>query len=275
MRLSLAVFFTILTASASGQTHQHGYPGPTSASTAPTVSSVTIPGPVVHFPSTLAGEAGGYLALPAGAATKPAIIVVPEWYGLNDWIRQQTDRLAKQGYVALAVDLYRGKTATTNEEAHELSRALPEDRAMADLASAFKYLASRKDVDPARIGVLGWCMGGGYALALATQEPRLAAAVINYGRLVTDPATIAKIKAPILGNFGAKDRGIPVASITTFEEALKAAGRSADIKVYADAGHAFMNPNNKDGYRAESATDAQERIDRFFAAKLRANIPNS
>ena len=273
MRLSLAVFFTFLTACVYGQTHDHGYPGP--ESTAPSSIAAAPAAPVVTFPSTLGGEGSGYLAVPAGAAKKPAIVVIPEWYGVNDWVRQQTDRLAKQGYVALAVDLYRGKVAATNDEAHELSRALPEDRANADVKAAFAYLASRKDVDAKRIGVIGWCMGGGYALALATNEPRLAAAVINYGRLVTDPATITKIHAPILGNFGAKDRGISVESVNAFDAALKAAKKNADLKIYPDAGHAFMNPNNKDGYRAESAADAQERIDRFFAAKLRANIPNS
>jgi carboxymethylenebutenolidase len=230
---------------------------------------------MVKFPSALAGEASGYLAVPAGAAKKPAIVVVPEWWGVNDWVREQTDRLAKQGYVALAVDLYRGRTATTPDEAHELMRALPEDRAVADLKAAFAYLASRKDVDATRIGTIGWCIGGGYSLALATNEPRLAAAVINYGRLVTDPATIAKIKAPILGNFGGLDRGIAVADINTFEAALKSAGKAADIKIYPDAGHGFMNPTNKEGFKAESAADAQQRIDRFLASSLRANIPNS
>lgn len=146
---------------------------------------------------------------------------------------------------------------------------------MADLKGAFEYLAARKDVDPKRIGVIGWCMGGGYALMLATQEPRLAAGVVNYGHLMTDPNTIASVKVPLLGNFGAEDRGIPAADVTAFESALKKAGNSADFKVYPGAGHAFMNPNNKTGYVAEAAADAWKRIDAFFAAHLRANMPNS
>lgn len=273
-RAALAFSLIVLAACAKGQSHEHGYPGP--ETTAPPKSTAAAPAaPSIHFPSALAGEGLGYLALPAGAAKKPAIVVVPEWWGVNDWVREQTDRLAKQGYVALAVDLYRGRVATTPEEAHELMRALPEDRAVADLKAAFEYLASRKDVDATRIGAIGWCMGGGYSLALATNEPRLAAAVINYGRLVTDPATIAKIHAPILGNFGAQDRGIPVADVNAFDAALKKAGKEADLKIYGDAGHGFMNPNNKEGYRADSTADAQQRIDRFFAAKLHAKIPNS
>ncbi|HKR64106.1 MAG TPA: dienelactone hydrolase family protein [Thermoanaerobaculia bacterium] len=273
MRLAaaLTLSLSLVTGCAKGQSHeQHGYPGPVSST--PKTSAVA---PAINFPSSLAGEAQGYIAMPAGAGKKPALIVIPEWWGVNDWVRQQTDRFATQGYVALAVDLYRGHVASTPDEAHELMRALPEDRANADLKAAFDYLASRKDVDASHIGVIGWCMGGGYALALATNEPRLAASVINYGRLVTDPATIAKIHAPILGNFGAKDRGIPVEDVKAFDAALKKAGKESDIKIYDDAGHAFINPNNKEGYRAESAADAQQRIDRFLAAKLRAKIPNS
>src|SRR5713226_2563943 len=140
----------------------------------------------VTFPST-SGDGSGYLAVPESTGRHPAVIVIQEWWGLNDWIRQQADRFAGQGYAALAVDLYRGKVAAAQEEAHELSRGLPTDRAMADLKAGFDFLIKRKDVDPSRIAVIGWCMGGGYALQLAIAEPRIAAAAINYGHLVTDP----------------------------------------------------------------------------------------
>ncbi|HEX7419377.1 MAG TPA: dienelactone hydrolase family protein [Thermoanaerobaculia bacterium] len=231
--------------------------------------------PMVTFKSAV-GEASGYLATPAkGTGKHPAMIVIQEYWGLNDWVKEQAKRFADQGYVALAVDLYRGKIAKTPDEAHELMRGLPEDRAMADLKAGFDYLASRKDVDPKRIGVIGWCMGGGYALMLATQEPRLAAGVVNYGHLMTDPKTISSITVPLLGNFGAEDRGIPAADVRDFESALKNAGKVADFKVYPGAGHAFMNPNNKTGYVADAAADAWKRIDSFFAAHLRANMPNS
>ncbi len=223
-----------------------------------------------------AGEARGYLATPAkDMGLHPAIIVIQEWWGLNDWVKQQTQRFADQGYVALAVDLYRGKVATTAEEAHELMRGMPEDRAIADLQGGFDYLSARKDVDPKRIGVIGWCMGGGYALMFVTAEPRLAAGVVNYGHLMTDPKTISGIGVPLLGNFGEEDRGIPAADVHDFETALRKAGKSADFKVYAGAGHAFMNPNNKGGYVAEAASDAWKRIDRFFAERLHGNMPNS
>jgi carboxymethylenebutenolidase len=222
----------------------------------------------VKFKSA-AGEAQGYLALPAGdKGSHPAIIVIQEWWGLNDWVREQTDRFAKQGYVALAVDLYRGRSTASADEAHELMRGLPEDRAMADLKGGFNYLAARRDVDPKRIGVIGWCMGGGFALMLADEQPKLAAAVMNYGHVMTDSKTINKLHVPLLGNFGAEDRGIPPADVQAFEAALKSAHKSVDFKLYPGAGHAFMNPNNKEGYRAEAASDAQARIDAFFAKHL-------
>ena len=146
---------------------------------------------------------------------------------------------------------------------------------MADLEAGIDYLSSRPDVDPAHIGVVGWCMGGGYALALATKDRRITATSINYGRLVTDHATIAKINGPLLGNFGAADRGIPPEDVKAFGQALTAAGKLGDIKIYDGAGHAFMNPNNKQGYNATAAQDAQARIDGFFERTLRAKIPNS
>lgn len=225
-------------------------------------------GETVHFAST-PGEGEGYLVLPGTKGKHPAVIVIQEFWGLNDWVRDQADRFAKQGYVALAPDLYRGKSTTDPNVGHELMRGLPEDRAVADLKGAFDYLASRSDVDPSRIGVIGWCMGGGYALQLAIAEPRIAAAVINYGHLVTDPNTISTIRPPILGNFGANDRGIPPDDVRAFDAALKSAGKQSDIKIYPGAGHAFMNPNNKGGYVKAAANDAWSRIDAFFARTLK------
>jgi carboxymethylenebutenolidase len=229
---------------------------------------------VVHFPET-GSPASGYLALPPGKGPHPAIIVIQEWWGLTPWVRQQADRFAAQGYVALAVDLYRGRVAQDAGAAHELMRGMPEDRAVADLRAGFAYLAKRKDVDAKRIGAIGWCMGGGYSLALATVEPQLAAAVINYGRLVTEPATIQKIHAPILGNFGGADRGITPEDIQAFVAAMKKAKKQIDVKIYDGAAHAFMNPGNDQGFDEAATADAWKRIDAFFAVKLRAKIPNS
>lgn len=224
----------------------------------------------VEFPAGT-GTASGYLSVPATAGGKrPAILVIQEWWGLDDWIKENTDRFAGDGFVALAPDLYRGHVTSDAGEAHELSRGLPQDRALADLKGAFQYLASRPDVDPARIGAIGWCMGGGYAVTLATLEPRLKAAVVNYGHLATDPAAIGRINATLLGNFGGADRGIPVADVKAFELAAVRAGKTVDFRIYPQQGHAFMNPNNVQGFNAEATEDAWRRIFDFVRRTLAA-----
>jgi len=209
-----------------------------------------------------------YLALPEGGGRHPGLLVIHEWWGLNDQVKSDAQKLAAQGYVALAPDLYRGKVAATPDEAHELMRGLPDDRGLRDLEAAFAYLAARADVNAAKIGSVGWCMGGGWSIKLAVNEPRLAACAVNYGSLPTDPANIGKIKAPVLGNFGADDRGIPPEAVHAFDSAMKSAGKSIDVKVYDGAGHAFENPNNKDGYRPQAAADAWSRMDAFFKKTL-------
>jgi len=209
-----------------------------------------------------------YLAHPEIAGQHPAIIVIHEWWGLNNWVKEQAQHYAAEGYVALAVDLYRGQVASTPDDAHILMRGLPDDRGLRDLEAAFSYLSSQPDVEPGKIGAIGWCMGGGWAVKLAEDQPKLAAVVVNYGSLPTDPAIIAKIKAPLLGNFGAEDKGIPPESVRAFESAMKSTGKNPDIKIYEGAGHAFQNPDNKQGYRKEATEDADERIDTFFHKEL-------
>lgn len=211
----------------------------------------------------------GALYTPSGKGPFPAMIVIHEWWGLNDWVKDQASKLADQGYVALAVDLYRGKVATTPDEAHELMRGVPEDRAKRDLHAAFGFLQSQPNVKKDRIGSIGWCMGGGYSLDVALQEPTLAADVIHYGHLATDPEALKKISAPILGIFGGKDRGIPPEDVHKFEQALKQLGKKIEIRIYPDAGHAFENPNNKDGYRPEDAADAWKLTLDFLARTLK------
>lgn len=209
------------------------------------------------------------LYTPTGKGPFPGIIVIHEWWGLNDWVKEQASKLADQGYATLAVDLYRGKVATTPEEAHEIMRGVPEDRAKRDLHAAFEFLKSQKNVKPDRIASIGWCMGGGYSLDVALQEPTLSAAVINYGHLATDANSLKQINAAVLGNFGGQDRGIPVEDVKKFEQALRGLGKQVDIKIYPDAGHAFENPNNKTGYRPEDAADAWQRTVNFLASKLK------
>jgi carboxymethylenebutenolidase len=214
--------------------------------------------------------AAGFLVTPEGKGPFPAVIVIHEWWGLNDWVKDQARALAKEGYAALAVDLYRGKVTDKQEEAHQLMMGMPRDRALRDLRAAFAYLQGRADVRKDRIGAVGWCMGGGYALALATEEPRLAAAVSYYGTPPTGATMIANIKAPVLGNYGAEDKGPSPDQVKAFETAMKKAGKPIDVKLYEGAGHAFANPNNPwGGYREAAAKDAWGRTTAFFAKHLK------
>jgi carboxymethylenebutenolidase len=209
------------------------------------------------------------LYTPPGKGPFPAIIVIHEYWGLNDWIKEQASKLADQGYEALAIDLYRGKVATTPDVAHEIMRGVPEDRAKRDLRAAFGFLQSQPNVRKDRIGAIGWCMGGGYSLDVALQEPTLAADVINYGRLATDTDAIKKINAPILGLFGGQDHGITPDDVHKFEATMKQLGKKINVKIYDDAGHAFENPNNKPGYRPADAADAWQRTVSFLAENLK------
>jgi len=209
------------------------------------------------------------LYTPQGKGPFPAVVVIHEWWGLNDWVKEEASKLADLGYVALAVDLYRGHVATTPDEAHELMRGVPEDRAQRDLLAAYDYLSAQKNVRSTRIGSLGWCMGGGYSLELALHQPKLAASIVNYGHLATDTAQISKIGGPVLLIFGGKDRGIPVDSVEKFNEQLKEIGKRPEMHIYPEAGHAFQNPNNKTGYREDDAKDAWQRITAFLAANLK------
>lgn len=208
------------------------------------------------------------LYAPEGKGPFPGIVVIHEWWGLNDWVKEQASKLSDLGYVTLAIDLYRGKVATTPEEAHELMRGVPEDRAARDLHAAVEFLKSQSSVKKDRLASIGWCMGGGYSLDVALQEPTLTADVINYGHLATDSESLKKINASILGIFAGKDNGIPVDDVKKFEQSLKQQGKKIDVVIYPDAGHGFENPNNKASYRADDAADAWKRTVKFLADAL-------
>jgi carboxymethylenebutenolidase len=219
----------------------------------------------------------GYLALPARpigtdshaqSSRRPAIIVVHGDHGLNDWTKDRARTLAARGYFVLAVDLYRGEVAQNDEAAHELMRGLPDDRALRDLEAAFAYLAARPDVRKSKVGVIGWNMGGWYALQLAIHEPSLAACVVNDSALPTDRADIAHISAPILGNFGADDRAIPPEALRAFELAIQPGDDTADLKSYPGASGDFDDSTNPDHYRPDAAADAWNRTLAFFARTL-------
>ncbi len=213
------------------------------------------------------GPGRGYLARPAGTP-RAGLVVIHEWWGLNDNIREMSNRLAAEGYLALAVDLYEGNVAGDPAEARTLMQALMRDEARAGrhLGAALRWLEDEGGVD--EVGSIGWCLGGAMSLRLALQMPEdLDAAVIYYGRLVTDPAELAPLRMPILGIFGGQDRGIPVESVREFEMALQALGKTHEIVIYDDADHAFANPSGT-RYQPEAAADAWQRTLAFLDEHL-------
>lgn len=223
---------------------------------------------VLH--GTMVDLAGGkaYLALPAGEGPHPGLVVIQEWWGLNDHIKHWADRLAADGYAALAVDLYDGKQTTDRDEAYKLMTAVPEARAKEILAAAHAFLKADPRIAAPKTGSIGWCFGGGWSLQLALAEPDLDAAVIYYGHLVEDPAALGAIKAKICGVFGNQDEGIPPAAVDAFEKGLQAAGVTHEIHRY-DAPHAFANPSNSI-YDEVNAGAAWEKVRAFLAANMKA-----
>lgn len=216
----------------------------------------------------------GYLAVPEGTGPFPGVVVIQEWWGLNEDIRQNARRLAAQGYVCLAPDLYRGKVATEPAQARKLMMGLPRDRAMRDLRAAVDALAQRKDVNKDRIGVIGWCMGGGYALQLSLADRRVDACVICYGRVISDAEKLAPLQAKVLGIFGKEDKGIPIAEVRRFGQALEKAGKSVEALHEFEAGHGFMrekNPGDRENpeHRPGPTKKAWAAIEKFLAGTLK------
>jgi len=220
---------------------------------------------------TVEGTAvSGYLAVPEGGAEGlPALIVIHEWWGLNDNIRAMAGRFAGEGYQALAVDLYEGESATDRDGAAALMKASTKNKGRLEenIRQAYAYLKDERKAG--RVGVIGWCFGGGWSLRTALLFPDgIDAAAIYYGRLVTDPAELEPLQMPILGIFGSLDKGIPVAEVRKFEEALRSLDKKAAIHVYEGADHAFANPSGK-RYQKEAAEDAWLKTVEFFAGSLK------
>lgn len=211
----------------------------------------------------------GYLVRPEGNGPFPGLVVIHEWWGLNANIRSEADKLAKAGYVALAVDLF-GRSTTNPEEARKLTQGLDQQKATVQLLAAVDFLRSLSYVRADKVGSIGWCFGGGQSLRLAIVDPRLASAVIYYGQPITDVDQLEKIKAPILGIFGEADQSIPIAKTREFDQALTKAGVRHKIYTYPGAGHAFANPTRSDSYRPEAASDAWNKTLAFLQQNLSA-----
>lgn len=215
-------------------------------------------------------EVHGYLTKPASAkGPLPGIIVVHEWWGLNDNIRRTADRLAGEGYEALAVDLYDGAPAAkTPDEAKKLMMGVmgDKDAAKDNLRQAYAYLHDHEHAS--KMGVIGWCFGGGWSLQTALLFPdKLDAVVMYYGQPVTDVKALSTLKMPLAGFFGKEDMGITVADVLNFQDALKQAGVKAEIQEYDGAGHAFANPSGEH-YNAAAAKDSWQRTVAFFKQHL-------
>lgn len=215
--------------------------------------------------------AAGYLVTPEGAGPHPAIILIHEWDGLNDRVRQVADALADEGYVALAADLYSGRTGSNPEENRALvteARANPA-ALIANLNAAVEFLRARDDVS-GRIGTMGWCFGGGVALSYALGGEEHDATAIFYGSLVTDPDSLAALDHEIYGTFAELDEGIPPSQVEAFVAALREAGVANDVHVYDAVDHGFWLWVDEDpGARAAPALDAWTRLKAYLERALR------
>ncbi|WP_158633625.1 dienelactone hydrolase family protein [Tautonia sociabilis] len=231
-------------------------------------------GEMVEFTNPMGGTTRAYLAAPEGDGKVPALLVIQEWWGLTDWIKQNADRFAEQGYLALAVDLYDGKATNDPGEAHELMRALDPSEGVAKLKGAVDFLRSHDRVDQGKkLGAIGWCMGGMYSRLIAQQSEEIGPTAICYGSVATEPSQIEALAGagrPVLGIFGAQDRGIPADRVRQVFTALKEAGSEVELHIYDDAGHAFMRPGG-DQYVPSAARDAWQEVDTFFAEHLKGS----
>ena len=214
------------------------------------------------------GGTDAFVAWPAGKAAAPGVVVVQEWWGLNTQIREVARRLSREGYVAIVPDLYHGKVATDPEQAHVLMRGLEDATAYQDLENAAGWLRAEARVAKKKIGVMGFCMGGGLAQGLALRSPEISAVVMFYGSPVTDPKALAPLRAPLQGHYGEQDDGIPVAKVEALRSGLKQAGKVGEVFLYAGAGHAFMN-DTRPSYHPDAARLAWARTLAFFQKNLK------
>ena len=209
----------------------------------------------------------GYLSLPKEEGKHPAIILIHEWWGMNDWVKGNADMFAKKGYVALCIDLFRGKVVSKPDDAMKLVTSMNKEQGVKDLISAYSYLKTLHEVDANKIGCIGWCFGGTYSLQSAINIPDLKAVVICYGTLTEDQDAIEKIKAPLLAIYGKEDKNIPPDKVEKFEKTVKKMGKRIKVLEYPGAGHAFMN-NTGTMYNKEETPKAWKEINSFFDSHL-------
>lgn len=214
-----------------------------------------------------------YLVAQQGTAKRPAIIVVQEWWGLNDHVKDIARRYAQEGYIVIAPDLYSrlgNKVTTNSDEAGKLMSALKQEDGLKDLQATIAYLKTVPEVDAARIGVTGFCMGGSYALMLPCVSPDIKAAVPFYGQVPSPDTPLQQLASPVLYIYGEEDGWITKADVQRLANALKKYNKPGEIKTYPGATHAFFNDTRKDVYKQAEAKDAWGRALKFFKQHLAA-----
>jgi carboxymethylenebutenolidase len=212
------------------------------------------------------GDTEGYLAKPVAEGSYPGVIMIHEWWGLNNNIKEMADKLASHGYVVLAVDLYDGTVATTSEQARQLITNYDSERGIENMNSAVSLL--NDDYSANNIGSIGWCFGGGQSLNLALDNDEMDATVIYYGSLVTNPETLSSIDWPVLGIFAELDKGISVNTVNEFESALNQVDVENQIYIYDGVDHAFANPSGE-RYAPEESKTAWAQTILFFESTLK------
>jgi len=226
-------------------------------------------GAAVHY---LDGDEAttGYLAVPEGDGPFPSVILIHEWNGVVDRIRETADAMAAEGYVALAADLYQGRTGANAEENMALVQETmaDQDAVITNLNAAASFLRERGDVT-GKIATMGWCFGGGVALSYAIGGENHDGTAIFYGRLVTDPAQLAAVNHEVFGTFAGLDEGIPIDQVNEFVEALRAAGIPNDVHIYDDVNHGFwLRVDARPDVRTAPATDAWTRLKAYLERVL-------
>lgn len=217
------------------------------------------------------GDVKGYLARPDDGGTYPGLVLIHEWWGLNNNIRNLAKDFAQQGYVALAVDLYGGQVAQTPEEAGVLAGAVREnvDEAFSNLNAAVGYLKSLEYVKSDSLASVGWCFGGGWAYEMAKNDLGVEASVMYYGRFSVED-DLSMMRADILGHFGEEDASILIDNVKEFEAKLKTLSGNHAVFIYPNAGHAFANEDNQDAYREDAAKLAWQRTIDFLSRELKS-----
>lgn len=216
-------------------------------------------------------EIKAYAARPEGAGARPAVIVVQEWWGLNENIKDIARRFAREGYFALAPDLYSRqghKVAADPNSAAQLMTALKKEDGIEDLKSALHWLRGQKETAASKIGVTGYCMGGSYALLLACESNEIAASAPFYGEIPSDEK-LGSLNCPLFYAYGENDGWIQRKDVDRLAATLKKLGKKGEVKVYARCQHGFFNETRNDVYAPEAAQDAWERTLRLFAENLK------